>query len=237
MHSLKQSYSINPSTALSITYHTVSFAIEESKEKMLAEAVQAKKDTAAGLGHLELHTLSIEEVQDCLSTSLIHGLSKERADLRLKEFGKNTPSKQPSDLFFRILGYLFGGFGSILLIGGILVTITYEPLGNPNPKTANLALAIVLYAVFVIQAFFNAWQDWSSSRTMDSITGMLPDESFVLRDGNRVELPATEIVPGDILYIKSGNKLQLMSVSQKRLLMLNLIVQYSQGNLRLSMAL
>jgi sodium/potassium-transporting ATPase subunit alpha len=110
-------------------------------------------------------------------------------------------------LFSRVFGYLFGGFGSVLLIGGILVTITYEPLGNPNPQTSNLALAIVLYAVFVIQALFNAWQDWSSSRTMASITGMLPDECFALRDGNRIELLATEIVPGDILYIKSGNKL------------------------------
>lgn len=116
------------------------------------------------------------------------------------------PSKPPSDLFSRVMGYLFGGFGSILLIGGILVTITYEPLGKP-PAQANLALAIVLYAVFVIQALFNAWQDWSSSRTMESISGMLPDDCFVLRDGNRVELQAVDLVPGDILYIKSGNKL------------------------------
>lgn len=106
-----------------------------------------------------------------------------------------------------MFGYLFGGFGSVLLIGGILVTITYEPLGEPNPAQANLALAIVLYAVFVIQALFNAWQDWSSSRTMASISGMLPDDCFVLRDGNRVELAAVDLVPGDILYIKSGNKL------------------------------
>jgi sodium/potassium-transporting ATPase subunit alpha len=160
-----------------------------------------------GLGDLNWHTLSVDEVQKSLSTSLIHGLSKEKVNSKLREFGKNIPSKPPSDLLFRILGYVFGGFGSILLISGILVTITYEPLGNPNPETSNLALAIVLYAVFVIQALFNAWQDWSSSRTMASITGMLPDESFVLRDGNKVELPATEIVPGDILYIKSGNKL------------------------------
>lgn len=95
----------------------------------------------------------------------------------------------------------------MLLIGGILVTITYEPLGEPNPAQANLALAIVLYAVFVIQALFNAWQDWSSSRTMASISGMLPDDCFVLRDGNRIELAAFELVPGDVLYIKSGNKL------------------------------
>jgi sodium/potassium-transporting ATPase subunit alpha len=54
---------------------------------------------------------------------------------------------------------------------------------------------------------FNAWQDWSSARTMDSISGMLPDDCSVLRDGNRVELQAIDLVPGDILYIKSGNKL------------------------------
>jgi sodium/potassium-transporting ATPase subunit alpha len=207
MRSLRRRNSIDPSTALPITYRTVSFAIEESKEKQLAEAAQVKKDAAAELGELEWHTLTLDEIQKRLSTSLTSGLSKEQVDLKLKEFGKNIPSKPPSDLFSRVFGYLFGGFGSVLLIGGILVTITYEPLGNPDPQTANLALAIVLYAVFVIQALFNAWQDWSSSRTMASITGMLPDECFALRDGNRVELLATEIVPGDILYIKSGNKL------------------------------
>jgi sodium/potassium-transporting ATPase subunit alpha len=207
MRSLRRRQSIDPSTALPITYRTVSFAIEESKEKKLAEAVQVKKDAAAELGELEWHTLPLEAVQKRLLTSLTQGLTTEQVELRLQEHGKNTPSKPPSDLFSRIIGYLFGGFGSVLLIGGILVTITYQPLGNPNPQIANLALAIVLYAVFVIQALFNAWQDWSSSRTMASITGMLPDECFVLRNGHRVEMLATEIVPGDILYIKSGNKL------------------------------
>jgi sodium/potassium-transporting ATPase subunit alpha len=200
-------YSIDPATALPITYRTVSYAIEETKEKERVEAVRAKKDAAAELGDLEWHTLSVNEVETRLSTSLVQGLSREQVDLKAKEFGKNMPSKPPSDLFSRVFGYLFGGFGSILLVGGILVTITYEPLGAPDPQIANLALAIVLYAVFVIQALFNAWQDWSSSRTMASISGMLPDAASVLRDGNRVELQAFDLVPGDILYIKSGNKL------------------------------
>lgn len=161
----------------------------------------------AELNDLEWHTLSVNELTQRLSTSLQQGLSTDQVSKKLSEFGKNLPSKPPSDLFSRIIGYLFGGFGSVLLIGGVLVFITWKPLGNPDPPVANLALAIVLIAVFIIQALFNAWQDWSSSRTMASITGMLPDECFVLRDGNRVELLATELVPGDVLYIKSGNKL------------------------------
>lgn len=42
---------------------------------------------------------------------------------------------------------------------------------------------------------------------MASITTMLPDSCLVLRDGSQVTLVATDIVPGDILYIKAGNKL------------------------------
>lgn len=168
-------YSVDPATALPITYRTVSFAIEETKEKDRVEAVRAKKDAAAELGDLEWHTLSTNEVETRLSTSRIKGLSKEDANMKAKEFGKNIPSKPPSDLLSRVFGYLFGGFGSILLIGAILVTITYQPLGKPDPQISNLALAIVLYAVFIIQALFNAWQDWSSSRTMASISGMLPE--------------------------------------------------------------
>jgi len=164
MSSRRRRNSIDPATAFPITYRTVSYAIEETKEKERVEAVKAKKDAAAELGDLQWHTWSVNEVETRLSTSLKQGLSKEQVERKQKEFGKNTPSKPPSDLFSRVMGYMFGGFGSVLLIGGVLVTITYKPLGNPNPQIANLALAIVLYAVFVIQALFNAWQDWSSSR-------------------------------------------------------------------------
>ncbi|KAK6611113.1 Na+/H+/K+ antiporter P-type ATPase [Botrytis cinerea] len=205
--SRRRRVSIDPATALPITYRTVSFAIEETKEKQRIDADRAKKGAAAELGDLEWHILSTDDVVNRLETSLAQGLLKEQVEVKTKEFGKNMPSKPPSNLFSRVFGYLFGGFGSVLLIGGILVTITYEPLGKPNPAQANLALAIVLYAVFVIQALFNAWQDWSSSRTMASISGMLPDDCFVLRNGNRVELAAVDLVPGDILYIRAGNKL------------------------------
>jgi sodium/potassium-transporting ATPase subunit alpha len=199
--------SIDPALALPTTYRTVSYAIEETRAQKEAEAVRAKQDATAEFVDIEWHTLSINEVETRLSTSLIQGLSKEQVTIKQKEFGKNVPSKPPSDLISRLFGYMFGGFGSILLIGGILVTITYEPLGKPDPAQANLALAIVLYAVFVIQAVFNGWQDWSSSRTMASISGMLPDDCYVLRGGVRVELQAVDLVPGDVLYLKSGNKL------------------------------
>jgi sodium/potassium-transporting ATPase subunit alpha len=104
------------------------------------------------------------------------------------------------------MGYLFGGFGTILLGGGILVFIAWKPLGDP-PAEANLALALVLIVVWIINAAFNAWQDWSSSRVMASITTMLPDQCIVTRDNNPAYLSALDLVPGDLIQIKQGNKL------------------------------
>jgi sodium/potassium-transporting ATPase subunit alpha len=119
MSSRRRRNSIDPATAFPITYRTVSYAIEETKEKERVEAVKAKKDAAAELGDLQWHTWSVNEVKTRLSTSLEQGLSKEQVERKQKEFGKNTPSKPPSDLFSRVMGYMFGGFGSVLLIGGV----------------------------------------------------------------------------------------------------------------------
>lgn len=92
-----------------------------------------------------------------------------------------------------------------------------KPLGEPNPQASNLALAVVLLIVLVLQAAFNAWQDFSTSRVMSSIKGMLPSDVLVLRDGNQVKLPASELVNGDLIYVGLGEKvpadLRLIQVS------------------------
>ena len=135
----------------------------------------------------------------------------------------------------QILGYFFKGFGSILLLGAILVFISWKPLGEP-PAVANLVgrgepfpstiilicllqvLAIVLLGVFLIQAAFAMFQDWSTSRVMSSIKNMLPEHCHVTRSGQLLDLPATELVPGDLVHIKAGNKMpadmRFLEVSQ-----------------------
>jgi magnesium-transporting ATPase (P-type) len=163
-------------------------------------------DIPSELGDLDWHTITPNEIYTRLSTSPTQGLSAEQAQRRLAEYGKNLPSPPPTHYFLTIFGYCFRGFGSILLVGSILVFVSWKPLGEP-PSVANLALAIVLLAVFFIQAAFNAWQDWSSNRVMKSITTMLPDNCLIIRDGAQITLVASELVPGDILCIRSGNKL------------------------------
>ncbi|KAL6246835.1 hypothetical protein RBB50_006142 [Rhinocladiella similis] len=206
LSSVRSGRAVDPSLALPVQYRTLSYTIANADEAAAAKAKDAREKAAIDVGNLEWHIVNAEEVCKRLKTSLQSGLSTSEVKEKMAEFGRNVPSPPPSRLAQKIFGYFFGGFGSILLIGGILVMISWKPLGQP-PAAANLALGIVLFAVFAIQAAFNAWQDFSSSRVMNSITGMLPEDCNVLRDGGKQTVQAPDVVPGDILFFKAGNKL------------------------------
>jgi sodium/potassium-transporting ATPase subunit alpha len=72
-------------------------------------------------------------------------------------------------------------------------------------------------AVILLQAFFNAWQDWSTGKVMSSINNMLPTQCLVMRDGKIITIDAAGLVPGDVVHLKMGNKvpadLRLVEVS------------------------
>ncbi|CEN60695.1 hypothetical protein ASPCAL03130 [Aspergillus calidoustus] len=197
---------VAPENLLPITYRTLSYKVDDAFDKDASYASDKReRKQVQGLTELDHHLVTVDELQRRLSTSP-QGLQAEQAHRRLLQHGKNQLSPPPSRWFQTIMGYLFGGFGTILLGGGILVFIAWKPLGDP-PAEANLALALVLIVVWIINAAFNAWQDWSSSRVMASITTMLPDQCIVTRDNNPAYLSALDLVPGDLIQIKQGNKL------------------------------
>ena len=49
--------------------------------------------------------------------------------------------------------------------------------------------------------------DWSTSRVMASIKNMLPDDCTIIREGTQQTIRSTDIIPGDLLIIRSGDKL------------------------------
>lgn len=100
------------------------------------------------------------------------------------QYGKNVITPASKNLPKRILFYFIGGFGSLLVGAAIICFIAWKPLGEPAPQASNLALAVVLLVVVLLQAAFNAWQDYTTGRVMSSISGMLPSDVLVCRDGN-----------------------------------------------------
>ncbi|EJT99446.1 sodium-potassium ATPase [Dacryopinax primogenitus] len=193
----------NTTSRVPIEFRTLSIQIEETRQ---SEARTGEKETRELLD-LDWHILPAEDVLQRLSTSQQVGLDQSQAARRLQQHGKNVISPPPSNLLLKIIGYFFGGFGSLLFVASIICFLAWKPLGFPDPQASNLALAVVLLIVVLIQAAFNAWQDFSTSRTMASITNMLPADVSIIRDGQQRTIPAPQLVPGDIVNISLGQKL------------------------------
>nr|POE79899.1 isoform 3 of sodium/potassium-transporting atpase subunit alpha-1 [Quercus suber] len=209
IHSIARRRSVDPSIALPPQFRTLSFGIDEDQKRNVIKDEKSNpkvtKPKEIEFGEIDYHTTSVDDLYERLESSRT-GLSESGAAQKLKTVGPNMPSPPPSQWFRKTVTYLFGGFGLILFVAAILVFIAWKPLGQP-PQVANLALAIVLVLVWVIQAAFSFWQDFSSSRVMASISTMLPDQCSVIRDGSLQHIDGRNVVPGDVLKITMGNKL------------------------------
>lgn len=147
-----------------------SIDVAESRERALNEPHQRRAALVNGiassqhhltdleLSNLDWHLLKIDEVAQRLSTTVMRGLEMPQVNRKLSEHGKNEHTPPPSHLLRRIFMYVFGGFGSLLLVSGILCCVAWKPLGEPAPQVSNLALGVVLFVVAALQAIFNAWQ-------------------------------------------------------------------------------
>ncbi|PWY87388.1 calcium ATPase [Aspergillus heteromorphus CBS 117.55] len=195
-------------TGIPIEFRTISFQISESQaapEEVLKAREKEKKPDQDYFESLDFHVLDADRLCQQFNVDANRGLSGEAAATRLQRDGKNIIAQHSENYLKKILGYVFGGFCSVLWIGVIVFFLCWRPLSNP-PSVTNLAMAILVIIVIILQASFSAFQDWSTSRVMKSILGLLPADAMVLRDGALIKLPATDLVSGDIVHISIGNK-------------------------------
>ncbi|OAQ30593.1 calcium-transporting ATPase 1 [Linnemannia elongata AG-77] len=155
---------------------------------------------------VDFHKLSESEVNLRFNSDPTSGLTQPEADRRLKANGLNTLESPKPNYFKMILGYTFGGFCSILWVGVITFLICWQPPLSPTPNVTNLALAILVLFVIILQASFSAFQDFSTAKVMSSILDMIPADCHVIRDGQLVKIPASGLVVGDRVHLSLGNK-------------------------------
>ncbi|KAF9317706.1 hypothetical protein BGZ91_005308 [Linnemannia elongata] len=155
---------------------------------------------------IDFHKLTIPEVSLRFNTNETLGLSQAEAQRRLATNGHNTLDTRKPNYIKKGLGYVFGGFCSVLWVGVITFFVCWAPILQPDPNPTNLALAILVIFVIFLQASFSAFQDYSTAKVMSSIMDMIPADCMVIRDGQLVKVPASTLVVGDRVSLSLGNK-------------------------------
>merc|ERR1712226_466180 len=155
------------------------------------------------------HKVPMAEIVERFGTNLETGLTPEKAKQVLERDGPNelSPPKTTPE-WVKFCKQMFGGFALLLWIGAILCFVAYSIQASTyeDPPGDNLYLGIVLTAVVVITGCFSYYQEAKSSAIMESFKSMVPQFALVVRNGQKLTVHAEELVVGDIVEVKFGDR-------------------------------
>ena len=166
------------------------------EKKPLAEKISKQKAlTEQQSDAPDWHWMSQEDVLDALSTSK-SGLPADEAKKRLDQYGPNRLRQaKKTSAWVRLLLQFHNP-----LIYVLLVTAGVTGLLQHWVDTG------VILGVVIINAIIGFIQEWKAEKAIESLTSLLSPTAITLRDGKKAGVPATELVPGDVVLLQSGDK-------------------------------
>lgn len=150
---------------------------------------------------MKIHHLTVEEALNSYHSGP-DGLPIAEAERRLSEFGPNRVEKiRAEPLVFRFLKGFTHFFALILWVAAILAFIAEWT--NPGGGMATLGFAIL--GVIFINGLFSFWQEYRAEKAISALEKLLPHQVKAVRDGKVFQIPAQELVPGDVLLLEGGD--------------------------------
>ncbi|NWG88013.1 MAG: cation-transporting P-type ATPase [Hydrogenophilaceae bacterium] len=150
---------------------------------------------------MKIHQLTADEALASLR-SRREGLTATEAAARLREYGENRVERMPRPPWYRLLFQEFSHLFAIILWLAAALAFLSE-WRQPGQGMAALGWAIL--GVIGINGSFSFWQEFRAERVLTSLEALLPREVTVLRDAVRQRLPASLLVPGDVVLLKEGD--------------------------------
>ncbi len=142
------------------------------------------------------HHLAEEDVFQALKSQHPHGLTSQEVEERLRLFGPNSITAQkPVSALKRFLLQFHNPLIYILLVATVVTFLLDEYIDSA-----------VIFGVVLINAIIGYLQEAKAEEAINSLKKMLSASATVIRDGKRQSVPATELVPGDLVYLASGDK-------------------------------
>ncbi len=155
----------------------------------------AEAPPAGGRPLPDWYTLSAEEVRRELGTGLL-GLSTGEADERLQRYGKNVLREEARETRLQVF---LRQFKSVLIVILVIAAAISFLVGEPLDAAAILIIV-------VLNAILGFSQEWQAGEAIEALKKMLVQRAVVVRGGERQEIDASGLVPGDLVALEMGER-------------------------------
>ena len=126
-----------------------------------------------------------------------NGLTNKEANQRLEKFGNNTLPKKKKDSVLKIFLNEFKNPILILLLVAVIASL----IGNEPIE----ALAIIL--IVLVDVSLGTYQENKANNTAEALSRLVTVKTKVLRNGKEIVIDSANVVPGDYVFLESGDKI------------------------------
>ena len=144
----------------------------------------------------DAHTLTTEELYGRLQTSP-EGLASQEAARRLDEYGPNELRAVHRISRWAIFA---AQFKNVLIVILLVATALSAVLGHGVE-------AVVITVIVLFSVVLGFVQEYRAERAIDALRDMAAPTATALRDGEDVQVPARDLVPGDVLLVHAGDRI------------------------------
>jgi Ca2+-transporting ATPase len=141
------------------------------------------------------HSKTAEEVMSELHAT-INGLNTNEAQERLTKYGTNELKKEKGKSPLKLL---LGQFTNALMIILLIAIALSFFVGEATD-------AFIILAIVIASAILGFSQEYRSEKAVEALKKMTAPTASVLRDGKEAKVPASQLVPGDIIFLYTGDK-------------------------------
>ena len=142
------------------------------------------------------HAVEPDEAAAQLETSVTRGLSRAEAARRLLEHGPNELAAAQRQSPWALLLEQFTNVLILILLVAVALSIV---LGHATEAT-------VIAVIVVFAAVLGFVQEYRAERAIEALGRMAAPTATVVRDGDELDVPARELVPGDVVLLQPGDR-------------------------------
>lgn len=146
--------------------------------------------------------METKEAARRLETDEKQGLTSQMAAERLAQKGRNELAETDGkkSLFWRFLAQ-FDDFMILLLLGAAVVSVVISRLSGEN----DVLDAVMILGIVVLNAALGLFQESKAEKALEALKKMAAPHARVVRESIVREIPAAEVVPGDLLLLETGD--------------------------------
>ncbi|MFV8270137.1 cation-translocating P-type ATPase [Flavobacterium sp. GT2N3] len=140
------------------------------------------------------HLLPLLEIAEKLHTSPT-GIDDATASERLRKHGKNQIEDKKKKTIVQMILSQLSDFMILILIAAAVI----------SGLIGDLSDTIIILAIIIINAVVGFIQEYRAEKAMEALKNMVANHARILRNGKKIDVPASDIVPGDVVELEAGN--------------------------------